>query len=124
MKKILLALALIPALVSCTGNIGNVTEGAAKNDDGTKETKEPVKAELATNETLYVYSEKFSDGYTLVGYSSVHVWGNTLELTKVVYTYWEDSNALDVETNIGIVKYRGFSTNFNIVTTYENRVGI
>lgn len=113
MKKVLLALALIPALVACAGNIGGASNDIANS--------KPITADLTENETLYVYSGEFSDRYTLNGYSDVHVLGNTLKLTKITYTYWEDRNALDVETNLCLIKYRGFTTNFNIVVKYENQ---
>lgn len=113
MKKVLLTLALIPALMACAGNIGDASNDIADS--------KPITADLTANETLYVYSGEFSDKYTLTGYSSVHVFGNTLELTKITYTYWEYKNTLDVETNLGLIKYRGFTTNFNIVVKYANQ---
>lgn len=113
MKKILLALAIIPALASCVGNIGGVTNDIS-------ETK-PVTAELTENETLTVYGTNFTDTYRIGPYSSVHSFSGMLTLTKITYTYWENSNALDVETDIGLVKYRGFSTNYDIVVKYANQ---
>lgn len=119
MRKILLALALIPTLIACTNGAESTTKNEVQ-EETQEEVEKEIKMELLQNETLFVYSEDFSDTYRLNGYSTIHGLGNTLELTKISYTYWNDSNALDVETNLCVIKYRGFSTNFNIVTIYGN----
>ena len=103
MKKILLVLAFVPALVSCGGD----------------ENSTVMKGELKENEVLRVYyTAEYADLYTFDGYSSVHNFGSSLKLTKVTYTYWVGSNALNVKTDLGLIKYRGYLTNFTVTTRY------
>ena len=114
MKKLLLGLALLTSLacVSCNGSVGGLSNETI-NDKGTT-------LELAEGEVLNVYSSSFTDTYRLDGYSNVHVLGNNLRLTKITYTYYGATNALDVETDTGLIKYRGFSTNYVVVSYASN----
>ena len=108
-KGLLLGVALL-GTVSCTSAIklpGETNEVI--------ESVKPVTAELQEGETLYVYWGNDADVYTLDGYSQIGYFGNTLTLTKVTYTYYGTTNALDVETDVSYIRYRGFSVNFNIV---------
>lgn len=113
MKKVLLTLALIPALIACAGNIGDASNDIADS--------KPITADLTANETLTVYGNDYTDTYRIDGFSSVHGFSGMLELTKVTYTYWEKTDLLKVETDVGAVQYHGSSISFDIVTKYANQ---
>lgn len=120
MKKVLLALALIPALVACSGNIGENHANNSENSDIIK--GKMITKELLSNEYLYVDYNSGIDSYSLGTYGPYSSkFGTDEPLTRISYTYWENLNALDIDTNLGLIQYRGLNFSWRIITVYANQ---